>query len=56
MMRKNKRPEHVAKEREDIAARVAQFRATQERFAREREEYAESVLQRSWMKTWSRDR
>lgn len=56
MTRKNKRPEHLAKEREDIAARIAKFKATQERFAREREEYAESVLQQSWMKTWSRER
>jgi len=29
-----------AQERADIAARIARFRSTQEKFAREREEYA----------------
>lgn len=33
------------REREEIAARVAAFRATQERFKREREEYFVSTLQ-----------
>lgn len=32
------------REREEIAARVAAFRATQERFKREREEYFVSTL------------
>lgn len=32
-------------EREEIAARVAAFRATQEKFKREREEYFVSTLQ-----------
>lgn len=32
------------REREEIAARVAAFRATQEKFKREREEYCVSTL------------
>jgi hypothetical protein len=35
----------LAKEREEIAARVASFRATQEKFEREREEYCTKTLQ-----------
>lgn len=34
-----------ASEREEIAARVARFRATQEKFRREREEYFITTLQ-----------
>ena len=33
------------REREEIAARIAAFRATQEKFKREREEYFVSTLQ-----------
>jgi hypothetical protein len=36
--------QRLAKEREEIAARVASFRATQEKFAREREEYCTKTL------------
>jgi hypothetical protein len=39
------REKRLAKEREEIAARVASFRATQERFEREREEYCTKTLQ-----------
>ena len=35
----------LAAEREEIAARVANFRATQQRFEREREEYFTTTLQ-----------
>ena len=35
----------LAKEREEIAARVASFRVTQEKFEREREEYFVTTLQ-----------
>jgi hypothetical protein len=35
----------LAKEREEIAARVASFRATQQKFEREREEYYTRTLQ-----------
>jgi hypothetical protein len=42
MTEKEKR---LAKEREEIAARVASFRATQEKFEREREEYCTKTLQ-----------
>src|ERR1700752_4309760 len=35
----------LAREREEIAARVASFRATQERFRREREEYFATTLE-----------
>jgi len=34
-----------AREREEIAARVASFKATQEKFKREREEYFFSTLE-----------
>jgi len=36
----------LAQEREEIAARIARFKATQERFEREREEYFVSTWQR----------
>jgi chorismate mutase len=35
----------VAQEREEIAARVASFKATQEKFEREREEYFVTTLE-----------
>jgi hypothetical protein len=35
----------AASEREEIAARIASFKATQEKFAREREEYFVSTLE-----------
>jgi len=35
----------LAAEREEIAARVASFKATQEKFQREREEYFVATLQ-----------
>jgi hypothetical protein len=35
------------REREDIAARVARFRATQERFEREREEFCTTTLEKA---------
>jgi len=37
--------ERKAREREEIATRVAAFRATQEKFKREREEYFVSTLE-----------
>jgi len=36
--------ERLAREREEIAARVANFRATQEKFEREREEFFFATL------------
>jgi F0F1-type ATP synthase membrane subunit b/b' len=39
------RQQTIAREREEIAARVANFRATQEKFEREREEYFVSTLE-----------
>jgi chorismate mutase len=35
----SEQPYNAASEREEIAARVAHFKATQEKFEREREEY-----------------
>jgi chorismate mutase len=35
----------LAQEREEIAARVANFKATQEKFKREREEYFAATLE-----------
>ena len=37
--------DRLAKEREEIAARVANFKATQEKFEREREEYFVTTLE-----------
>ena len=38
-------PYSAAQEREEIAARVASFKATQEKFEREREEYFVTTLE-----------
>jgi hypothetical protein len=51
MTRKNERQERLAKEREDIAMRIAKFRATQDRFMRERQEFAAAA----WRKASSDD-
>jgi chromosome segregation ATPase len=48
MNEQQERVGRLKKEREEIAARVAKFRATQARFAREREEH--------FTKTWQRVR
>lgn len=39
------RQDRLRQEREDIAARVANFRATQEKFERAREEYFETTME-----------
>lgn len=39
-----KKEERLAREREEIAARVASFKATQEKFKRAREEYFATTL------------
>jgi chorismate mutase len=39
------REKRLAREREEIAARVARFKAMQAKFQREREEYFETTLQ-----------
>ncbi len=39
--------ERLEKERDEIAARVARFKAMQEKFAREREEYFVTTLGRA---------
>jgi chorismate mutase len=41
----NEQYERLAHERAEIAARVANFRATQEKFKREREEYFVTTLE-----------
>ena len=40
-----KQQDRLAREREEIAARVANFKATQEKFKREREEYFVTTLE-----------
>ncbi len=47
MARKNERQERLAREREDIAERIAKFKATQDRFMREREEYAAAAWRKA---------
>jgi hypothetical protein len=39
--------DRLAREREEIAARVASFKATQEKFEREREEYFVTTLEKA---------
>lgn len=46
-MKQNK-PEWVAREREEITARIASFRATQKKFEKEREEYYAATLANAW--------
>ena len=41
----NEQQDNAAREREEIVSRVANFKATQERFEREREEYFVITLQ-----------
>jgi len=40
--------DRLAREREEIAARVASFKATQEKFQRERAEYYATTLGNAW--------
>jgi chorismate mutase len=40
-----KKEECVAQEREEIATRIARFKATQQKFEREREEYFLATMQ-----------
>ena len=44
----DKKKDWVAREREEIAARVATFRATQKKFEREREEFYAAKLSSVW--------
>jgi chorismate mutase len=41
----DERYDRLAREREEIAARVARFKATQEKFRRERDEYFTTTLE-----------
>jgi len=45
VMGMTERQQRIAQEREEIAARVATFKATQERFERAREEYFVTTLE-----------
>lgn len=44
----NEQQGSLARAREEIAARVASFKATQEKFEREREEYYATTLGNAW--------
>jgi hypothetical protein len=44
----NEQEDRLAREREEIAARVASFKATQQKFEREREEYYATTLGNAW--------
>jgi chorismate mutase len=46
--------DRLAREREEIAARVANFKATQEKFQREREEYYAATLENARQSEHSR--
>lgn len=41
-------PNHAAREREEIKGRLARFKATQQRFQHEREEYYAATLGNAW--------
>jgi hypothetical protein len=43
-----KKTDWMAREREEIAVRVARFRATQKQFQKEREEYYAATLSSAW--------
>jgi hypothetical protein len=47
-MQTNDKPDWLEREREEIAARVAHFRATQKKFEKEREEYYTATLSSAW--------
>jgi hypothetical protein len=51
------REKRLAKEREEIAARVASFKAMQQKFEREREEFCRATLRNAregkQLRTWS---
>ena len=40
--------DRLAREREEIAARVADFKATQQKFERERQDYYTTTLANAW--------
>ena len=44
----NEPEDRLARQREEIAARVASFKATQQKFEREREEYYATTLGKAW--------
>ena len=44
----SEKEDRLAHEREEIAARLASFRATQEKFEREREQYYAATLANAW--------
>jgi hypothetical protein len=44
----NEKEDRLARAREEIAARVASFKATQEKFERERQEYYATTLGNVW--------
>lgn len=48
MMQTDDKPDWVERERREIAARVAHFRATQKKFEKEREEYYTATLSNAW--------
>jgi hypothetical protein len=45
--------ERLARERAEIAARVARFRETQQKFERERQEYYATTLGKAWPEFWT---
>ena len=44
----SEKEDRLARAREEIAARVASFKATQEKFQRERQEYYATTLGNAW--------
>ena len=52
-MSERQKRKRLAREREEIAARVAVFKATQEKFQRDREEYYEATMQAARAVRWN---
>jgi len=46
--------DRLTREREEIAARIANFKATQEKFQRERDAYYEATLRTARTVRWNR--
>jgi hypothetical protein len=54
-MTEQQKRKRLARAREEIAARVAVFKATQEKFQRDREEYYEATMEAARATQWSKN-
>jgi hypothetical protein len=54
-MTEQQKRKRLAREREEIAARVAVFKATQEKFQRDREQYYEATMEAARATQWNKN-